>query len=157
MDGLASPLKMPAWRGKTWDFRRCDLHSDNNPVPDLSMCLFVHPTCTSAHVLSYRIPANKPGIDIPPNKNTKSIPNCLPLAPEVFEGIGAMDVRVGDDGLATTDNEPLTGEEVVVTAAGVAVAATWWPSMEQSASNQARILRLPSRTHLSGPSTRSNC
>ena len=50
--------------------------------------------------------------------------------------MGAIDVRVGDDGLATTDNEPLTGEEVVATIVGVAVAATWWSSMEQSASNQ---------------------
>ena len=91
---------------------------------------------------SYRTPANKPGIDIPPNKNTKSVPSCLPLAPDVRDGIGAIDVWVGDDGLATTDNEPLTGEEVVATIVGAAVGAARWSSMDQSASNQAHALEL---------------
>lgn len=118
----------------------------HNLQPPTLRCPTSHVFVRTYCVLSYRIPANNPGIDTPPSKNTKFIPSCLPLAPEVLDGIGAIDVRVGDDGLATTDNEPLTGEELVATIVGVAVAATRWTSMEQSASNQTHALELTGGT-----------
>ncbi len=107
-------------------------------------------------LLSYTALSNKTGINNPQTKKTKSIPGFLLLAPELLDGIGAIDVRDGiwdgvgvGDGVPAADTEPLTGDEI-----GVAVAK--WQITDGAISFETNALQLPDGTHLFGPSTRSS-
>jgi hypothetical protein len=71
-------------------------------------------------LLSYTALSNKTGINNPQTKKTKFIPSFLLLAPELLDGIGAIDVRDGiqdgvgagvGDGVPAADTAPLTGDE----------------------------------------------